>query len=185
MTRAKVCGLASIEQIDWAIDLGYDAIGVVVTPRSKRYYRHEDALALARYAKGRIESFAVAYTEEEVGTLHVDFDIVQLYTPAKINTLAYSSGDPPPEDLDCRYFFYDQSIGSGQYSTIPEWVKHVRYPLYIAGGLDADNVRGVIEEFSPFGVDVSSAVEVSPLIKCRDKMEKFIRAVKPEALTKT
>jgi len=178
LTRVKVCGLATIEQVDWAIELGYDAIGVVVTTRSKRYCPHEDAQAIARYSKGKIESFAVAYTEEEVGSLHDDFDIVQLYTPAKINNLAYSSGNPPPANLNCRYFFYDQSIGSGVYNNIPEWVKHIRLPLYIAGGLNTENVRNVIEKFCPFGVDVSSAVETSPLVKCRDKMEKFIRAVK-------
>lgn len=176
--RVKVCGLGSIEQVDWAIELGYDAIGVVVTRRSKRYCSSENARAIAKYAKGKIESFAVAYTEDEVASLQDEFDIVQLYTPAEINNLAYSSANPPPANLNCKYFFYDQSIGSGVFNEIPEWVKNIHQPLYIAGGLNAENVMSVIEKFSPFGVDVSSAVETSPLVKCRDKMEKFIRAVK-------
>ena len=178
MLRVKVCGLATIEQVEWAIDLGYDAIGVVVTTRSKRYCPLEDARNIAKYAKGKIESFAIAYTEDEVTQIRDDFDIIQLYSPANINNLAYSSGNPPPESLNCKYFFYDQSIGSGVYSDIPDWVKHVHHKLYIAGGLNTENIRNVIERFNPFGVDVSSAVETSPLVKCREKMERFIRTAK-------
>ena len=33
----KVCGLRNTEQIDWAIKLGYSAIGVVLYPGSPRY----------------------------------------------------------------------------------------------------------------------------------------------------
>lgn len=180
MTRIKVCGLATIEQVDWAIELGYDAIGVVVTPRSKRYCPHEDALAIAKHARGRIESFAVAYTEDEVGSLRDEFDIVQLYTPAEMDNLAYSSSNPPPKGLRCKYFFYDPSVGSGVYKDIPEWVKEISQPLYIAGGLEVENVRHVIDKFRPFGIDVSSSVETSPLVKCKDKMEEFIRVARKQ-----
>jgi len=178
MIRVKVCGLGSVEQVDWATELGYDAIGVVVTPRSKRFCDHATALSIAQYAKGRIETFAVAYSLEEVGALYAYFDTIQLYGAAPISNLAYSSGEPPPESLDCKYFFYDASIGSGIFKTIPDWVKSVRYPVYIAGGLSAENVSGVIDTFRPFGVDVSSAVETAPLIKCQDKMARFIAAVR-------
>lgn len=178
MIRVKVCGLGSIDQVDWAIELGYDAIGVVVTPRSKRFCAHDTALAIAQHAKGKIETYAVAYTLEEVGSLYDHFDTIQLYTAAPINKLAYSSGEPPPESLDCKYFFYDASIGSGIFKTIPDWVKSVRHPLYIAGGLSEENVSEVITTFRPFGVDVSSAVETAPLIKCKNKMARFIAAAR-------
>lgn len=178
MIRVKVCGLATIEQVEWAIELGYDAIGVVVSPRSKRHCSHDNAKKIAKYAKGKIESFVVAFDLDEIGSLQDDFNIVQLYTPANINNLAYSNNTPPPENLICKYFFYDQSIGSGVYSKIPEWVKHIQPPLYIAGGLSTENVRSVIYEFKPFGIDVSSSVETSPLVKNRAKMEAFIMAAK-------
>ena len=178
MIRIKVCGLGSIDQVDWAIELGYDAIGVVVTPRSKRFCDHPTALSLAQYAKGKIETFAVAYTLEEVGSLYEHFDTIQLYSTASISKLAYSSSEPPPESLNCKYFFYDASIGSGIYKTIPGWVRSVRHPLYIAGGLSEENVSEVIDTFRPFGVDVSSAVETAPLMKCKNKMARFIAAAR-------
>lgn len=178
MVRVKVCGLGAVEQVDWAIELGYDAIGVVVTPRSKRYCPPETAQALARHAAGKIETFAVAYTLDEVGELGGYFDTIQLYSPAPIANLAYASDTPPPATLACRYFFYDASIGSGVFQAIPDWVRSTAHPLYLAGGLDENNVGGVIATYRPFGVDVSSAVELSPLVKCRDKMARFIKAVR-------
>ena len=181
MTRVKVCGLATIDQVEWAIELGYDAIGVVVSPRSKRYCHHSDAQRIAKHAKGKIESFVVAYTLDEVGSLREDFDIIQLYTPAEIDNLAYSSSIPPEESMKCKYFFYDKSIGTGVYQEIPDWVGKLKMPVYIAGGLNADNVGGVIKELNPFGVDVSSSVETSPLVKNKAKMAAFIAAIKSKS----
>jgi phosphoribosylanthranilate isomerase len=178
LMHVKVCGLGSIEQVDWAIELGYDAIGVVVTPRSKRYCPPDAALTIAQYAQGKIETFAVAYSIEEIGELYDCFDTIQLYTPAPINNLAYSSGTQPPESLACKYFFYDASIGSGIYKAIPSWVNSVRHRLYIAGGLNEENVSEVISAFHPYGVDVSSAVETAPLMKSKNKMARFIKAVR-------
>ena len=178
MTHVKVCGLSTIEQVDWAIELGYDAIGVVVTPRSKRFCNPATSLPIAQYAKGKIETFAVAYSMEEIGELYGHFDTIQLYTPAAIDNLAYSSSTPPPDTLKCKYFFYDASVGSGVYAAIPNWVNSIGHRLYIAGGLNQDNVSEVISTFHPFGVDVSSAVETSTLIKCKTKMARFIAAVR-------
>jgi phosphoribosylanthranilate isomerase len=178
MIHAKVCGLGTIEQVEWAIELGYDAIGVVVTPRSKRFCSATTALAIARHAKGKIETFAVAYTIDEIGDLYNSFDTIQLYSPAKIDKLAYASSEPPSDSLQCKYFFYDASIGSGTYSIVPNWVKSIRYKLYIAGGLSESNVAEVINNYHPYGVDVSSAVEISPLVKCKSKMARFIAAAR-------
>ena len=178
MIHTKVCGLGTTEQVEWAIELGYDAIGVVVTPRSKRFCAPKAATQIARCAKGRIESFAVAFTLEEVGDLRAEFDTLQLYSAAPIPNLAYASHLPPDPSLACKYFFYDASVGSGVFADIPAWVKSAHPRTYIAGGLNADNVGAVIAGFQPFGVDVSSAVETAPLVKCRARMEGFMAAVR-------
>lgn len=119
MAKVKVCGLSSLEQADWAIELGYDAIGVVVSPRSKRYCPPDRARAIARHARGRIETFAVAYTLDEVGVLQHDFDIVQLYAPAPISNLAYASSEPPPSGLVCQYYFYDAASAAESFAPFP------------------------------------------------------------------
>ncbi|HIE06650.1 MAG TPA: phosphoribosylanthranilate isomerase, partial [Desulfarculaceae bacterium] len=48
----------------------------------------------------------------------------------------------------------------------------------LAGGLTPDNVKTAIAQTRPFGVDVSSGVEAAPGIKDREKMARFINAVK-------
>ena len=174
----KVCGLTTQEQIDWAIDLGYDAIGVVVAPKSKRYRRPETAIALANHARGRIESFVVALTHEEAKGVGEYFDIVQLYEAANIPNLAYSSPNPPPDGMQYAYYFYDASVGSGVFEAIPTWVKNVPGKVVLAGGLNSANVREVIDNFGPYGIDVSSSLETAPGLKSRDLMMEFIKVAR-------
>jgi phosphoribosylanthranilate isomerase len=178
----KVCGLTTEEQVDWAIELRYDAIGVVATPRSKRCCSPERALALARHARqGRIRSFVVAYQYEEIKALASAFDVVQLYEWADIPNLAYSSSSRPPPHRRPAYFFYDASVGSGVYAAIPQWVSEVEGQVVIAGGLNSANVASVIAQYRPFGVDVSSSLETAPGVKRRDLMDAFARNVRKAA----
>ncbi|PWI13285.1 hypothetical protein DI272_03410 [Streptomyces sp. Act143] len=174
----KVCGLTREEHIDWAIELGYDAIGIVVTPKSKRYCPPERAVALAAHAHGRIPAFAVALAHAETQDVAEHFDTIQVYEMADIPNLALASGTPPEHPDALQYFFYDASTGSGVFADIPEWVRDVPGRVVIAGGLDEHNVAGVIDAYAPFGVDVSSSVETAPGIKSREKMAAFIAAAR-------
>jgi phosphoribosylanthranilate isomerase len=52
-----------------------------------------------------------------------------------------------------------------------------RFRVLIAGGLDPENVSGVVAGLKPWGVDVSSGVETGG-VKSAAKIEAFVRAVR-------
>jgi len=174
MEFIKICGLTTHEQIDWAIELGYDAIGIVVSPTSKRYCPPAAAISLANHARGKILSFVVALKHEDAREVSSHFDIAQLYEKADIPNLAYSSATQPEASDTYAYFFYDASIGTGVFKEIPEWVKDVPGKVVLAGGLNIENVQSTINSFSPYGIDVSSSLEISPGMKSKTMMAKFI-----------
>jgi phosphoribosylanthranilate isomerase len=54
-------------------------------------------------------------------------------------------------------------------------------PIFLAGGLTAENVGDAIRQVQPYAVDVSSGVEAAPGKKDHDKVSAFIRAAKAAA----
>jgi phosphoribosylanthranilate isomerase len=155
----KVCGLKTKEQIDKAIEFGYDAVGVVTYPKSRRYVPPVKAMELAVYAQGRIATFIVGLTYNDVSDAASAFDFVQIYEAKPLVNLVLAGKGMPPAGLDYRYFVYDASVGSGVFGPFPEWLKGLSARLIVAGGLNRDNVCEVIGNLHPFGVDVSSGVE--------------------------
>ncbi|MFC0335500.1 phosphoribosylanthranilate isomerase [Paenibacillus sepulcri] len=58
-----------------------------------------------------------------------------------------------------------------------EAARGIGVPLYVAGGLNPDNVAGLLERYSPDGVDVSSGVETDGM-KDIEKIRLFVERVK-------
>ncbi|MEM2874438.1 MAG: phosphoribosylanthranilate isomerase [Candidatus Hadarchaeales archaeon] len=56
--------------------------------------------------------------------------------------------------------------------------REIGKPVLLAGGLNPDNVRKAIDVVSPDGVDVATGIEVSPGIKDRELMRRFVRSVR-------
>ncbi|AWP30937.1 phosphoribosylanthranilate isomerase [Paenibacillus sp. Cedars] len=81
---------------------------------------------------------------------------------------------------------YDPVYGGGSGKTfawdlIPpyqRWASQQGIPLFIAGGLDSDNVSHLIGQYAPYGVDVSSGVESEPGVKDINKVTAFVERVK-------
>jgi phosphoribosylanthranilate isomerase len=173
----KVCGLTTTEQIDKAIAYGYDAIGIVTYPKSKRYCPDPKALELAAHAKGRIKRVVVGKTYDDVKAVAHAFDYTQIHEARQVPNLVLALNAPPPQGIQYAYFIYDASIGSGTFMPFPEWVKAISGKVILAGGLNPQNVCRVIKAINPFGVDVSSGVETDG-VKDFGLMKAFMDAVK-------
>ena len=57
-------------------------------------------------------------------------------------------------------------------------MRNMGYRIFLAGALDADNVREAVSRVAPYCVDVSSGVEKSPGIKDADAVMRFIKEVR-------
>jgi len=66
---------------------------------------------------------------------------------------------------------HDWSISS-------EIVKELKKPVFLAGGLNPDNVEEAIKTVNPFGVDVNSGVKSKARIKDYEKIRLFIERAK-------
>lgn len=79
---------------------------------------------------------------------------------------------------------YDPVYGGGSgktfaWDTIPPylaWCREAGIPLLVAGGLQPDNVRDLLDAYTPDGVDVSSGVETEG-VKDIEKIKTFVERV--------
>jgi len=74
--------------------------------------------------------------------------------------------------------------GCGGQGVCPSWelaaelVRKLDVPCWLAGGVNPENVADAIKTVCPFGVDVSSGVEVSPGVKAPEKVRQFCQRAK-------
>ncbi|BAI79936.1 phosphoribosylanthranilate isomerase [Deferribacter desulfuricans SSM1] len=174
----KVCGITTFEQIEWAIELGYSAVGIVFHPKSKRYVGYTKGIKLADYAKNKILTVCVGIDFDEVKDVYDNFDYVQLYNYRELDNLIYGTADKPDNEK-FKYLIFDRSMGKGVFECdYPEWVYDYTDRLLVSGGLTPENVGNVFEKIIPAGVDVSSGVEVDYGVKSFEKMKLFIEKIK-------
>ena len=77
------------------------------------------------------------------------------------------------------YFILDSGKGSGKtfdWSLIDKNSEFFKNSIFLAGGLNSENLTSAIEEFDPFAVDLSSSVETDGF-KDEEKIKEIIEIV--------
>ena len=77
------------------------------------------------------------------------------------------------------YFILDRGKGSGKtfnWSLIDKNSEFFKNSIFLAGGLNSENLTSAIEEFNPFAVDLSSSVETDGF-KDEEKIKEIIEIV--------
>ncbi len=201
MTKIKICGITNLNDAKIAVDYGADAIGFVFA-ESVRKVNREKVKAIVRKLPPFV-TFVGLFVNETAKNIEnicscCDLNVVQLHgkePPGFLDKLkhykvikAFRIKNERDIDPINRYksdavlldgYAENKMGGSG---TSFDWniVKKLKTsrPVIIAGGLTHLNVSRAIKIAKPYGVDVSSGVEIKPGKKDRKLIKKFIDAVR-------
>jgi phosphoribosylanthranilate isomerase len=192
MTRA--------EDLEAAVDLGVDAIGLVFAESPRRLHA-DQARRLIRDLSPHVLRFGIFVDETPAEIARIvaatELDRVQLhgFEDPMVQELvgtrvvkAFRARDTGVlEEIatwGAQTFFLDtwSNTAAGGTGTTFDWSLAKRAAglgrMILAGGLNPQNVAQAIREVRPFGVDVSTGVESSPGIKDPAKMRAFVEAVR-------
>ncbi len=204
-TLIKICGITRAEDGLAALRAGADWLGFIRWPGSPRYREAEDCLqtieAIREQADRPFEAVGVYVNPSPIeiyedamvagvdrAQMHGDEapDFVRRLPLPVIKTIRVRDeaslrlADEYPE-LTLLTDTHDPVLPGGTGRTydpalLVNLVKQRR--VLVAGGLASDNVAGVVRFLRPFGVDVSTGVEISPGIKDPQKIADFVAAVR-------
>lgn len=202
-TRIKVCGITDRADLVHAVAAGVDALGFIFAANSPRRIDPEKARALIKSVPPFVDAVGVFVNEDpDVVTdiikycgltmiqLHgqEDVDYCQLMPVRVLKSFAVS-GDTDGaamavySEVAAGYLLdtYHKSMAGGTGQTF-DWQLidelQIPGPVFLAGGLDPDNVGAAIKAAHPFAVDINSGVETSPGCKDHVKITALVEAVR-------
>ena len=202
-TRIKFCGLTRAEDVDAAVELGVDAIGLVLVPGSRR----EVDLAAATRLRARIPATVVTVllfqdasadrVRKAIETVKPDLlqfhgsESAEFCEPFGLPYLFAVAMGSESADVAATARRHPRAAGilldshrkggMGGQGAVFDWSAipgSLQRPLVLAGGLNADNVGAAVSRIRPYAVDVSSGIESAPGIKDYAKMQAFIEEVR-------
>lgn len=198
--RVKICGLTRRQDVLAAVDAGADAIGFVFTA-SPRCISIESAIGLVDYVPSGVLRVGLFLDQDRseidrvVKSVQLDmlqfhgseterecsrYELPWLKAVAMENAASVRQAErdyPSAQGLLLDSHTSGERGGSGRAF---DWglSRPVAKPVWLAGGLNPDNVGRAIRIVKPYAVDVSSGVESSPGIKDKTLVAAFIKAVK-------
>jgi phosphoribosylanthranilate isomerase len=201
MVRVKICGNRTLDDAMAAVQNGADAVGFVFYPKSPRSVEPKTAADII----SRLPPFVVpvgVFVNEDPAVVRGIMEecripLAQLHgdeTPQYCLELGWpvlkAIRVRDQRDLERMALFqvngfvldaFVEGVPGGTGVTV-DWDMvadaQMLGPVILAGGLTPDNVVEAIRLVRPYGVDVSSGVEVSPGVKDHAKVRAFIANAK-------
>lgn len=184
----KICGITRAGDAEAAAAAGANAVGFIFWPGSPRFIDPYRARRLARALPPFVTPVGVFVNQpieyvNAVSTL-VGLGVVQLHGDEPLDyvravrrpVLKAVSGENLAPEAVARWpldvwLLVDahDPVRRGGTGARADWTRAAALaaerPIVLAGGLGVDNIAEAVARVRPFGVDVSSGVEVSPGVK--------------------
>lgn len=193
--RIKFCGMTRGVDIDAAVVLGVEYIGLIFVPSSPRSVTMEEARELCPYihtaqSVGVFTDQSVEDIERHIRVLALDY--VQIYGTPDLEKIQRISGPViqafrgiPDETIlraflnVCPYVLLDKTDGKdhADFGAIEDLPSDIRSRLFIAGGITPDNVRCIVDRIQPFAVDSARSIESQPGVKDPYRMCAFFHSL--------
>ena len=207
MTRVKICGLTTADDLRTAIDAGADAVGIIceVPVDTPRAVSRAQAAALAATVPPFVTSVLVTMPETPAAAIElveaVDPDAVQIHgerAPADLAEIrggvdadvllaidadAVATAQRYEDVVDALLVDTTSEDGGGGTGETHDWdrtrtaASDLDVPVILAGGLTPENVAEAVRTVEPFAVDVASGVEASGGIKDATAVRSFVEQV--------
>ena len=203
MTKIKICGIKTFSDAQAAVEAGADYLGFNFFPGSVRFIGIQKFTVIGAVIKKNHPSIKlvgvfVNSSPYEIKTLLETglLDLAQLHgdeSPEfcaafenkafkafrgapKVEAEAYVRSEAPALLVDALVSgSYGGTGRTADWPAVASLAKH--YPIFLAGGLNPENVVEAVRQVHPWGLDVASGVESSPGKKDAGKMNAFVQAV--------
>lgn len=184
-TKVKICGIRHLVSAQAAIDAGADFLGFNFVRGYSHLINEDMAKIIMEKIKnvipivGIFQNADIDYVNRMTEYLHLDY--VQLHGDEgvkyvrKVQTRVIKAFDfhdgsdaekmvEKMKSYEVSYHLLDIKKNSAERITnyIPQ-VKNIakKIPIFVAGGLDSDNVLDLINIIQPYGVDVARGIETN------------------------
>lgn len=205
--KVKICGITRVQDAQACDLLGVDYIGFNFWQHSKRYIKVKDAKPIIaslkkakpigvfvekdlEYIKKIVEQCEIAGIQLHGNQSSSFCNKTKKLFPRCMIIQAFRIKDCLPENLKdfaADYFLFDtfSDIEMGGTGTtfnwnILEYLKPFSDRVFIAGGINSENVVKLLSIIKPFAIDVASGVEISPGIKDIEKIKLLLLKVRKE-----
>lgn len=183
MVKVKICGLKEVEHVKACVEAGATWIGFMFA-QSRRQITLNQAQLLAEHVPPHIKKVGV-FVNPTADEIHeavekVGLDYVQYHgneEPKFIESLGYPAikafsvrnieDVQKAKSYHVDYYLFDSpgtefAGGSGKVFdwTLLEQLSIPKEKVILAGGLNSNNVKDAVLRVQPYGVDVSSGVEL-------------------------
>ncbi|MFV0390209.1 MAG: tryptophan synthase subunit beta [Pyrinomonadaceae bacterium] len=210
MTKVKICGITNSIDAKLASEFGADILGFNFSDRSPRYISAERAARIIGTLPPSVIACGIFVNASLETVLEIEelckLSMLQLHgdeTPGYISKLREKTSSKVVKAIRVRNrvdlanieqfhadFILLDSFNPDKYGGTGNTFNHKiiseiprNLPLIVAGGLNAENVGQLVEQYQPYGVDCASGVEREIGIKDEIKLRAFTRTVRRLSLS--